>query len=203
MPVGELVDVELEIEAASWTFEPGHALRLDLAGTDWPNTWAPPRPVTLTIDRAATTLELPVIDGPTPIEERPVLPPPLAGDPEDEDEEDDSGIRWSFTHETLTRITSANAGSTFEEEPVEHVPSMHSHYDGVVSVSTTDPGKASAHGEAEFEIRWPEATVVSRTDVDIVSDAETYGVTIDLVVHEDGEERFRRRWERTIPRDLA
>ena len=81
MPVGELVDVELEIEAASWTFEAGHALRLDLAGTDWPNTWSPPRPVTFTIDRAVTTLELPVIDGPSPIEERPVLPPPHRSDP--------------------------------------------------------------------------------------------------------------------------
>ena len=206
MPVGELVDVELEIEAASWTFEPGHALRLDLAGTDWPNTWAPPRPVTLTIDRAATTLELPVIDGPSPIEERPVLPPPHVSDPDEDDAGDDdpvAGVRWSVAHDVLRRVTSANAGSTFEEEPVEHVPSMHSHYDGVVSVSTVDPGKASAHGKAAFELRWPEATVNSRADVVIESDAESYRATIDLVVHEDGEERFRRRWERTIPRDLT
>lgn len=203
MPVGELVDVELEIEATSWTFEPGHALRLDLAGTDWPNTWAPPRPVTLTIDRAATTLELPVIDGPSPIEDRPVLPPPHRSDPDEDDDDPVAGVRWSVAHDVLRRVTSANAGSTFEEEPVEHVPSMHSHYDGVVSVSTIDPGKASAHGEAAFEIRWPEATVNSRADVVIESDAEAYRATIDLVVHEDGEERFRRRWERTIPRDLA
>ena len=80
---------------------------------------------------------------------------------------------------------------------------MRSHYDGVVSVSTVDPGKAVARGEAEFEIRWPEATVVSRTDVVIESDADAYRTTIDLVVHEDGEERFRRRWERSIPRDLT
>ncbi len=37
----------------------------------------------------------------------------------------------------------------------------------------------------------------------IESDSEVCHATIDLVVHEDGEERFRRRWERTIPRDLA
>jgi hypothetical protein len=203
MPVGDFVDVELEIEAASWTFEPGHALRLDLAGADWPNTWSPPRAVTLTIDRAATTLELPVIDGPIPIEERPVLPPPFLDGSEDGDDDPGDGVRWSITREALTRTTSANAGSTFEEEAVEHVPWMHSHYDGVVSVSTIDPGKASAHGEAAFEIRWPEATVNSRADVVIDSDAESYHATIDLVVHEDGEERFRRRWERTIPRDLT
>ena len=47
----------LELEAASWTFEAGHRIRLDLAGTDWPNVWSPPEPVTLTIDRSATTLD--------------------------------------------------------------------------------------------------------------------------------------------------
>ncbi len=50
----------------SWTFEAGHRIRLDLAGTDWPNAWAPPEPVTLTIDRASATLTLPVLDGPSP-----------------------------------------------------------------------------------------------------------------------------------------
>jgi len=45
--------------------------------------------------------------------------------------------------------------------------------------------------------------VISRTDMAIESDAEAFRTTIDLVVHEGGEERFRRRWERSIPRDLA
>ena len=60
-----------------------------------------------------------------------------------------------------------------------------------------------ARGEAEFEMRWDEATVRSRSDLTIESDAEAFHVSIELVVHDDGEERFRRRWDRTIPRDLA
>ena len=34
--------VALELEATSWTLEPGHRLRLALSGADWPNTWPPP-----------------------------------------------------------------------------------------------------------------------------------------------------------------
>jgi hypothetical protein len=34
------------------------------------------------------------------------------------------------------------------------------------------------------------------------SDAETYRVTIELVVSEDGQERWHRSWERSFPRDL-
>ena len=199
---GDPIEVELVVEATSWTFEPGHRVRLDLAGTDWPNAWSPPTPVTLTVDRAVTTVELPVIDGPSPIAERPVLPESHIDDDESPDDPYE-GVRWSVTHETLTRTTSTNAGSTFDEEADGHVPWMHSHYDGVVRVSTDDPGRAAAIGEAEFEIRWPEATVVSRADVAIESDAHDYRATIEVVVYEEGKERFRRRWERTIPRDLT
>ncbi len=66
MEPGHRYDITIELEAASWTFEAGHRIRLDLAGTDWPNVWSPPEPVTLTIDRSATTLTLPVLDGPSP-----------------------------------------------------------------------------------------------------------------------------------------
>ncbi len=39
---GERYEVTFDLEAASWTFEAGHRIRLDLAGTDWPNAWTPP-----------------------------------------------------------------------------------------------------------------------------------------------------------------
>jgi hypothetical protein len=154
-----------------------------------------------------------VLEGPSPLTERPSFPPPVADDREAPGSEragsaaavgeHGSVVRWSVTHEALTRITSANAGSTFADEATPDVPAMRSHYDGVVSVSRTDPGHAVARGEAEFEMRWDEATALSHTDVTIESDAETFRATIDLVVREDGEERYRRRWERAIPRDLA
>ena len=51
MPVGEAVDVAVELEAAAYVFPPGHRIRLSLAGTDWPNTWPPPTPVSLSVER--------------------------------------------------------------------------------------------------------------------------------------------------------
>src|SRR5262249_57964700 len=57
----EPVDVTVELEAAAWTATPGHTLRLAVTGMDWPNTVAPPEPVTLTIHSGA--LSLPVLSG--------------------------------------------------------------------------------------------------------------------------------------------
>ena len=39
---GVPTEVEIELEATSWVFEPGHRVRLSLAGADWPNIWPPP-----------------------------------------------------------------------------------------------------------------------------------------------------------------
>ena len=44
----------------------------------------------------------------------------------------------------------------------------------------------------------------TREDATLVRTFEhpSFRATIDLLVREDGRERFRRRWERAIPRDL-
>ena len=47
--------MSLELDATTWTLEPGHTLRLAIAGTDWPNCWPPPGPVTLEVDAASVT----------------------------------------------------------------------------------------------------------------------------------------------------
>ncbi len=64
---GRPYDVEVEMEATSWVFPAGHSIRLSVAGTDWPNTWVPPRPVTLTVESLQMQLPvLPVGDAATP-----------------------------------------------------------------------------------------------------------------------------------------
>jgi hypothetical protein len=40
-------------------------------------------------------------------------------------------------------------------------------------------------------------------DITVTSDRDHYDVAIDLLVSEDGEERWRRRWDQRFPRDLA
>ena len=53
--------VELELEATSWVFEPGHRIRLVLAGADWPNIWPPPSAEPIRFDRGSLVLALPTV----------------------------------------------------------------------------------------------------------------------------------------------
>src|SRR4030095_13348890 len=77
---GVVEPVELELDATSWVFPPGHRLRLSRAGSAWPNIAPPPGPVTLTVEGDGSALTLPVLVGPSP---SPPPGPPPPRPPED------------------------------------------------------------------------------------------------------------------------
>jgi hypothetical protein len=204
---GKPYRVELELEVASWTFEAGHRLRLDLAGTDWPNAMPPPGQVTLTIERGDAELELPVLDGPSPVQARPMLPPPNPGGAsvgrKEAEKDDDSGsVTWAIEHRVLERETVARAGSSGSYPASGEIPALDELYGGRVTVPLDDPGRASADSQARFVIRWPEATCESHVAMRVDGSPDAYRVRIDLTAGEEGGERWQRTWERTIPRDL-
>ena len=205
---GRAYDIEFELEVASWTFEAGHRIRLDLAGTDWPNAWASPYPGTITVDRASAVLTLPVMDGPSPVAERPVLPPPnlrsAIRSPKEYDKPDDETkgwVRWEISHEQLKHETRAYAGSFGDYDAHDDVPSFAELYDGHVAVSTEDPAIAREGSEARFTLRFPEATCEARVVMSLTSSADDYRLKLDLTTSEDGEHRWSRTWDRTFPRD--
>jgi predicted acyl esterase len=201
---GEDVEISLELEVASWVFEPGHTIRLDLAGADWPNAWAPPLPGSLEIDASASSLALPVLAGPGPVERTPQLPPPRKSRTTraSSREEQLEGVTWRIDHDVVRRVTRAEAryGGFTEAETVS--PPLTQWYGGIVGVSTVDPGATFVDAGAEYELRYPEATVRSKTTTRIRGDAEAYDIEIEISASEAGGETWERRWQRRIPRDL-
>jgi hypothetical protein len=196
---GTPTEVELELEATSWVFEPGHRLRLALAGSDWPNTWPPPHAGALDVERSTVALELPVLDG------RPVAPPPEFHQPppvkasDDVDAEPPPVVR-RIERDTVghqTRVVTAYgyryAGpyDAFIEES----------YEGLVGVSEDDPGQAWATARTRYAIEWPEVSVSTEAHLRFRSTASTYHVVVE-VIGTDGIGRVERRFERTIPRRL-
>lgn len=194
---GVPTDVELELEATSWTFEPGQRLRLALAGSDWPNTWPPPRAGQLLVDRSSVELLLPVLEGPPTVDPPQLAPPPAgAREPEREPvvvrriERDASATRVVVGSETCYE---ALFGARVSER-----------YDGAVGVERADPGTAWARGRSSYRIAWPEAAARTEARLDLRSTASEYRVRIVLVAEEEGGPfgRLERCYERRIPRRL-
>jgi putative CocE/NonD family hydrolase len=201
MKPGEPVDVDLELEAIAWTLEGGHRLRLDIAGADWPNAWPPPFAATLTIDRSSAELELPVLEGASPVTEPPTVRP-LVGHQRGIESTDEGWWRWEVERDGDTGMRVARTAYGGGAASDGHAPAYRDRYEGLVGVSPDQPGTAFAHGTAEFEIGFPEATVRTASHVRVDSDADHYRVTIELTAYEDDRERFRKRWERTFGREL-
>jgi predicted acyl esterase len=197
----EPTSVELELEATSWTYEPGHRIRLSLAGADWPNTWPPPYGGALGIERAAVELALPVLEG-GETGPPPVFSPPATN--RHSPEEEQPPVVWRIEQDVLGHEARAIIGyGSHYEAPFE--AKIDERYDGAVGVSTANPGAAWARGEARYRIAWPEATVETTARLELRSDATHYHVVVHVIAEEHAETglgRIERRFEREIPRQL-
>jgi uncharacterized protein len=199
---GVAVDVVVELEATSWVFEPGHRIRLSLAGTDWPNAWPPPEPVTLLVERSSVRFSLPELPAPGEPTATPTFAAPGPGSWHPaETSEPQPAMVWRFGHDVLGRRTEATVrhGSRYAGELGARVVEQ---YEGEVSVSTTDPGDAAARATSRYEIAWPDASCATEVRLRLRSDAHTYHVEVELDVDDGGEPFARRRWKRDIPRNL-
>jgi predicted acyl esterase len=195
---GAPVEVDVELEAAAYLFEPNHRIRLSIAGADWPNTWPTPEKVTLEVARPTITLALPTLEGATPISSPPEFYPPPEG--EHDEEGDEQPTTWRFEHDVLGRVTRAvvDHGTSY---PTPHDGRVTEAYHGEVSVSRRDPGDASARASCRFEVTWPDATCTAEARLVVQSDAKRFDVAIDLETTEGGRPFVSRSWRQTIPRD--
>jgi hypothetical protein len=160
--------------------------------------------VRLTIDRDATSLLLPVLEGPSPIAERPSLPSPRGpqagtesarGEPLDE-------LVWAIEHDVAGKETRAVARYGGSSPADDGVPAIEWHHGGMVGVSTEDPARAWVDAEATYTIAYPEATVSAAVRSRIDADAEAYHLHLEIDTAEDGEPRWSRRFDRRVTRRL-
>ena len=191
---GEPVAATIELDATAYVFEPGHRIRLDLAGSDFPSSWPPPAAGTIEIDRAGSSLVLPVLEGP------PVLPAPEfePGAPEPSLPE---RVTWEIRDDVLARERSV---------AIDHggvrgrsgLADGSDRYWGEITAGVHEPGHSRASAGASLVLSWDEATVRTESRATLRSDPERWHLAIELEVY-DGDERIaERRWERTTARDL-
>jgi uncharacterized protein len=189
---GEWVDVDIAFEATTWTLVTGRVLRLAIAGTDWPNCWPPPGPLTLEVDAGTVALQLPLTTA-LPTSAHAFVPGP--GPHADEAE----GVEWRIEHDVLRRTTRAvtRYGGTYLGS---HGATVTDDYRGDVGVSTVDPAQAWSTGTASFRIAWPEATVRTESAVSVVSDADGFDVSVELRAFDGDTLVAAREWKRRLAR---
>ncbi len=198
---GTFEHVTVELDATTWVFAEGHRLRLSINGVDWPNTWVPPRPFTLQIDRSSVQLQLPVVDGPG-VEMAPfTLPVNRADDHADDHADEDVPTVWTVERDILGRTTTARTqygGPSTGRDGCRQRET----YRGEVGVSLLEPGNSWAEATTRYELAWPEGTAMVDSHMLLRSDAEAFEIEIRLHSTLNGEPFESRSWNQRIPRHL-
>ena len=186
---GEEYDVEVVLDACAYQLSPGQTLRLSVAGADWPNTVAPPAPVTMTVHSGS--LELPLRTG----EEE--TPPAFVSGAESSSE-DPGDISWTITEDVL-RGTTTCAVRHGAEYAVPHEGRASELYAGDVVVDRRTFAQ-HAWADCTYRLTWPgvDVSVSSTMRVDVTE--EGYDVVIDVDAFDGSEQVSHRTWTEHVPR---
>jgi hypothetical protein len=206
---GREYTVSVPLDAIAHAFPPGHRLRVALSPTYWPLAWPSPEAALLTVDCAASTLELPErpprrADEELPAFAAPVVPPGLGerivgGGPGDRgytrDLADDS-LTWNYRYVDGGNVVLPNGWESEEWNTVTY------------RIREGDPLSASVQTDLESVLRrgaQGRFHIVTRGQMTcdagsfVLSDA----VTVSEGEADDEQVVFTREWRRDVPRDLV
>jgi hypothetical protein len=185
----ETYDVELLLDACAYRPDPGHRLRLSVAGSDWPNTIATPAPVTLTVHEGSVELPLWSDSG---------AEPPNFVPGAETSSEDPADVIWSVTRDVLRRTTGCTVRSVASYDTPNDGTALED-YRGEVGVDRRMFAQW-ATAETTFRLTWPdvEIRVSSTLRVDIGPDG--YEVAIEADASDGAEQVGHREWRETVPR---
>ena len=181
--------VDLLLDACAYRPDPGHVLRVSVAGSDWPNTIAPPAPVTLTVHGGSLSLPLWTETG---------LAPPTSCRASDASAEEPDGVTWSITDDVLRRTTTV-ATHLVAEYDTPHGGTALEDYAGEVGVDRRTFAQW-ADATTTYRLTWPgvDVRLVSAVRVDI--GVEGYDVVIVTDAYEGDEQVPHREWREHVPR---
>jgi hypothetical protein len=198
---GQLYELEIELDATCWFFEPGHRIRLSVANADFPNTWPSP---TLAVSHLhfggehPSRLILPVVDAAT----EPLPTPTFEPSPFPLDAEHPPAPQvWRVTRDQMSgraEVTIESGGTTVIDG--EYATDASS--SATASVDERDPARAWMRGRQEVRYRWPGLTIQMRSHGQIVSTASAFNVAFHVEITVDEMPHFHRRWTASFPRHL-
>ncbi len=200
---GEVYEIAFDLRFTTWTFKPGHRIRMAITNALFPMIWPTPYPMTtqLFLGNESTSLELPVI----PYAQKPI---PNFFPPEEREERPDAypleGPGWPYKH-TVTRDLDRST-TTVELEAEKRWEIQGRRYTSIekVAYQTNDrnPARSSFFGEGGHIIRLENRILELKLLISVVSDEKNFNVKIIRQIFEQNKLIKERRWEASLPREF-
>jgi uncharacterized protein len=201
---GKVYDLEFDMHFTTWTFQPGHRVRVAVSNSLFPMIWPTPHSMTT---RLFTGVEATRVDLPILPETRFAAPRFLP--PEPHEHRDDAyyveSVDWpqgvyEWTKGLWTTLTALEwkGHDEFVFRGRRFKAWQRNHYE----TNDLRPAESSFAGEAGRTIDLGGRTLELCSKLEVRSDAKSFRVTIMRTLSENGRQVRRREWEETIPRDF-
>ena len=202
---GEKFPIEVKLHFTSWKLNKGHKLRMAISNSQWPMLWPTAYPVNTTLDIGGAfgaQIQLPIVFGnyASPHFIEPKSSPTLEGY-----EVLDAGNITGYAaidiiqrnEETGEAVgIASNTGANkypwgiayFEEEITQ-------------KTNDNDPANSSVVGRYKITQELDDRTLVFEQDVEFKSNVRDFNLRFHRWISIDGDKRYEKTWEETIPRD--
>jgi len=199
---GWIYDLEIELDATAWRFEPGHRLRLTISTADFPSLWPTPEAVIATIHHGGerpSRLVLPRVPVGDPAGSfAPFAEPP---DPDDSGRGDVVDRYHRVELDALEDAVEVRMGfATRSDLPDGTV--LRDSREMSARASNRDPAHTRASGHTRMSIVRAGTTYDVEASPMVASTADAFDVAQRLNVEVDGAPYFEREWKRVVPRQL-
>lgn len=200
---GTVYELQIELNATAWRFEPGYRIRLAISNADFPSLWPTPELATSTVSRGAersSHLTLPVVApgdpdggfepfGPFEVESLPGLRDVLRDTYQD------------VVHHVLEDSVETRYGFVSEQQLPDGVTVVDERA-MTMTVSDSDPASARGTGHVVLRLKTQLWTADVTAHTIVGSTATTFDIVQMLRVELDGSVFFTRTWAESIPRLL-
>jgi len=199
---GETYDLGFELHLTTWTFQPGHRVRLSVSNSLFPMIWPTPYLMTTTLVTGveATHIELPLVQ--TGRLGAPAFRPAEKREVRTDAQDLGSDVWPQGTNEwkrdtargLITYTWSGKSRYEIRDRRFEATEK------NVYETNESEPAKSRFLGEDSDRIELPGRTIDVLTSVDIRSDARDFHATFVRRILENGRLVRKREWQETIPR---
>ena len=189
--------VTVELDATGYVFRPGHAIRIALSGSDYPNSWPTPYPATVEIERGGRLL-LPAAPAREADPSVSLGPPKLSRGryPQQAAPDHISVVRDAGTG-TVTVETSAEQNARLSDT-YRYRSTRHAR----IKANDATPAIVSCESSISHHMELPGQYVGASASSLVTSTVDAFHLTIDLEVTMNGRRHFARSVRRSYARDL-
>ncbi|MEW6366968.1 MAG: CocE/NonD family hydrolase [Acidobacteriota bacterium] len=199
---GEFYPLDIELHFTTWTFQPGHRIRVAVGNAQFPMIWPTPQPMDTLLELGpATFVELPVI--PSEPRARPAF---LSPEPREErpDAEELPGGAWPREYECTRDLAGSTTTVTWAGEDLFKIRDRRYRLFERTTYKTNDtrPAESTFVGEAGHWIELPGRSLDLRTLIEVHSDEANFHVVFSRTLYQNGARVREKTWDETIPRRL-